>query len=146
MQNKELMQLADQLLGIEVNFVQVAADNQVYDRRGVIISVHIGADRRFQVRLADAGGQTNADLASCELNAEERHTYLDNVMRIRARADEIKKAQADLVTAGNNELEKIYDAACGLPKKFEVPPISGPLMLTPIKAEALDNGKVNSAA
>ena len=139
------MQLADQLLGTEVNFVQVSADNQVYDRRGVITSVHIGADRRFQVRLADAGGQINADLAACELNEEERHSYLDNVMRIRARSEEIKKAQSDLVTAGNNELEKIYDAACGAPKQFEIPPFSGPRAPSPVKAEALDDEKANNA-
>lgn len=144
MQNHQLMTLARQLLGQEVSYVQVTADNSVFDRRGVITSLHLGADRRLQVRLADAGGQINADLAACELDEAQRQDYLDHVMRIRAQTDAIKKAQADLITAGNNDLEKIYDLACGLPAEFTVPPYSGPNK-TVVKAESLDE-KANRAS
>lgn len=132
-----LLALAHNLLGREVSYVQVSATNDVYDRRGIITSIHLGIDRRIQVRLADAGGQVNADLAACNLNKEQREIYLDHVMHIRARTEAIKKAQSELVTVGNAEIEKIYDKACGTAVEFILPPAGGPNNPT-AKGEKLD--------
>lgn len=100
-------------LGQKVNYVRVDPAGEVIEAEGNIFSYHIGVDGWPNYMIRDKKGSWNIDEPAINTTPEERQAYVEHVLNVRARADEINASLRAITTQGNDEIALMNGAYLG---------------------------------
>jgi len=106
-------------LGSKVDYLRVDADGTTHEGEGFVTALLLDHTKRIVVRVQDGEHAWNIDAPAVNANKQAKEAYIEHVLGIRSRADEINAQLKEMTAKGNEAIEEMNTKFFGKPVDME---------------------------